>query len=106
MKLITIGLTCVALATSASALAGDVAAGKKIAETTCVACHNPTTGEGLQETYPNLGGQKKTYLISSIKAYKSGQRKGGMSMLMTPMVANLSDKDIENVSAYFSSLKK
>jgi cytochrome c553 len=55
-------------------------------------------------TYPNLAGQKAAYLESSIKAYKTQERKGGQAALMYGMVAALSDDDIANLAAYFSSL--
>ncbi|GGA75022.1 cytochrome c biogenesis protein CcsB [Neiella marina] len=105
MKKISIGLALSALVFVLPATAGDVAKGKTIAETVCMACHNPATGEGNMDIYPNLGGQKETYLVSSIKAYKDGQRTGPMAGIMKGMVANLSDEDIANVSAYFASLK-
>ncbi len=80
-------------------LAGDAAAGAKKAAT-CVACHGKD-GISIIDTYPNLACQKEKYLVSSIKAYKSGERNNPM---MKPMVASLSDADIENLAAYYASL--
>jgi cytochrome c553 len=51
--------------------------------------------------YPNLAGQKEQYLVLQMKAFRDGERK---NMVMAPMAAGLSDTDIANVSAYFSSL--
>jgi cytochrome c553 len=51
--------------------------------------------------WPNLAGQKKGYLVLQIKAYKSGQRKDAMMM---PMVKGLSEVDIEDIAAYYSSM--
>jgi cytochrome c553 len=82
--------------------AADAEAGKAIAGSVCAACHNPD-GISTNPIYPNLAGQHEAYLVSSIKAYKSGERKGGMSAMMAPMVANLSDDDIANVAAYYAS---
>lgn len=79
-----------------AALAGDAAAGEKKA-TTCIACHGKD-GISIADTYPNLVGQKEKYLISSLKAYKSGERNNPM---MKPMVMALSDADIENLAAHF-----
>ena len=42
---------------------------------------------------------------SALKAYKSGQRQGGMSALMKPQTSMLSDDDMANLAAYYSSLK-
>ena len=38
-----------------------------------------------------------------MKAYKAGERTGGQTATMKPMVANLSDQDIADLAAYFSS---
>ncbi len=82
----------------------DLEAGKAKASTICVACHG-VTGKAVMPIYPNLAGQNKAYLISSLKAYKAGQRKGGQAAAMEPMAKMLSEQDIINVSAYYSSQK-
>ena len=82
-----------------AAQAGDAAAGAK-KTTTCVACHGKD-GISIAPTYPNLACQKEQYLVKSIKAYKSGARNDPM---MKPMVASLSDADIENIAAYYATL--
>jgi cytochrome c553 len=64
----------------------------------CGACHGET-GVSLNPMWPSLAGQQPGYLISSLKAFKSGERKNDM---MSPMAAGLSDVDIANVAAYFS----
>ena len=86
------------LALPISALAGDAAAGEK-KTATCVACHGKE-GISIADIYPNLAGQKEAYLVKALKAYKSGARDDPM---MKPMVAALSDADIENLAAYFAS---
>jgi len=80
--------------------AGDAAAGKGKAAL-CAACHG---AEGISRTdiWPNLKGQKYGYLVKQIKAFRDGSRKDPS---MQPMVANLGDEDIENLAAYFSSMK-
>lgn len=82
-----------------AAAAGDAAAGAK-KTVTCIACHGKD-GISIAPNYPNLACQKEQYLIKSIKAYKSGARTEPM---MKPMVASLSDTDIANIAAYFSTL--
>jgi len=83
--------------------AADLEAGKA-KSAVCAACHG---AEGISAVpiYPNLRGQKEAYLLSSLKAYKSGERKGGMAMLMTPQAQALSDDDMVNMAAYYSSLE-
>ena len=79
--------------------AGDAEAGKA-KSVTCAACHG---GEGISPTgvWPNLAGQKEQYLLAQIKAFKDGTRENAQ---MAPMVANLSDEDMANIAAYYSSL--
>jgi len=67
----------------------------------CAACHGKN-GIGTQDKYPNLAGQKKAYLVSALKAYKSGSRKNAE---MSPMAMPLTDKDIEELAIYFSKIK-
>ncbi len=83
--------------------AGDAATGKA-KSALCAACHG-ADGISAIPIYPNLKGQKEAYFVSSLKAYKSGQRKGGMSAIMVPQAMMLSDADMANLAAYYSSLK-
>lgn len=55
--------------------------------------------------YPNLAGQNAEYLVSALKAYRDKQRQGGMAAIMQMQASNLSDEDIANLAAYYSSLK-
>ena len=83
--------------------AANIEAGKA-KSAVCAVCHG-TDGVSSVPIYPNLKAQKEAYLVSTLKAYKAGVRGGGMSMLMTPQAATLSDDDIANLAAYYSSLK-
>jgi cytochrome c553 len=83
--------------------AADIQAGKS-KSAVCAACHG-ANGISSAGIYPNLNGQKEVYIVSSLKAYKAGQRNGGMSMLMTPQATMLSDQDIADLAAYYASLK-
>ncbi len=79
--------------------AGDAAAGKS-KSAVCAACHG-AAGISANDLWPNLAGQKPGYLAKQMKAFKDGSRKDPM---MSPMAAPLSDDDIANLAAYFSSL--
>ncbi len=79
--------------------AGDAAAGKSKA-TSCAMCHG-AAGISANDIWPNLAGQKPGYLTKQMKAFRDGDRKDPM---MSPMAAPLSDDDIANLAAYFSSL--
>lgn len=80
-------------------LAGDAAAGKS-KSASCAACHGPN-GISPNDMWPNLAGQKAGYLVAQMKAFRDGQRANPM---MAPMAAPLSDDDIANLAAYYSSL--
>jgi cytochrome c553 len=82
------------------AQAGDVVAGKK-KSSTCIACHG-AEGIGTNNQYPNLAGQKEAYLVKASKAYRDGTRNDPM---MGAMLKNLSDTDIDDLAAFYSSLK-
>ena len=83
----------------ASYAAGDAAAGKS-KSSVCAACHG-AAGISSNGLWPNLAGQKPEYLIKQMKGFRDGGRKDPM---MSPMAASLSDDDIANLAAYFSSL--
>lgn len=79
---------------------GDVAAGKA-KSVTCAGCHG-ANGISNNPLWPNLAGQKAAYLVKQLKAFRSGTRK---DPLMDSTAKGLSDADIENLAAYYSSLK-
>jgi len=87
------------LALSSNLLAGDAAAGKA-KSAVCGACHG-MDGIGTQPIYPNLKGQKEQYIVKQLKAFKDGSRK---DPVMAPMAMPLTDDDMANLAAYFSSL--
>ena len=90
---------CVA---STSALAaGDAEAGKTKAAA-CAACHGPDGNAGIDPQYPRLAGQYRDYLAKALHEYKAGDRK---NPIMAGFAGTLSDVDIEDLAAYFSSLQ-
>ncbi|WP_042147101.1 MULTISPECIES: cytochrome c [unclassified Pseudoalteromonas] len=86
--------------TAINVQAADVAAGKA-KSATCAACHG-AAGISAIPMYPNLAGQKAVYTVKQLKAFKSGTRK---DPVMAPMASMLSDADMENIAAYYASLK-
>lgn len=82
----------------ANVFAGDAEAGKA-KSTACAACHG-ADGASSNDLWPNLKGQKSGYLVKQIKAFRDGGRTDPM---MAPMVKGLSDADIDNLAAYYSS---
>jgi len=82
------------------ALAADSAAGEQKASA-CVSCHGPN-GNSSNAQWPKLAAQQPTYLVNQLKAFKTGDR---INSMMQSMAANLSNEDINNLAAYFSSQK-
>ena len=81
--------------------AGDAAAGAK-KNFQCQGCHGiPGWKTAFPEIYqvPKLGGQKAPYLVSALKAYKTGDRD---HPTMRAVVADLSDQDMEDLAAYYA----
>lgn len=89
------------LAFAHTSQAADAEAGKSKAATVCASCHG-INGVSASEGFPNLAGQKGAYLVSTLKAYREGQRKAA---IMNNMALNLSDQEIENLAAYYSGIK-
>jgi len=77
---------------------GDAAAGKSKAAA-CGACHG-ADGNSTNPLWPKLAGQHADYLVKQLKAFKSNERK---DLLMSPMAAGLSEKDMEDLAAFFAS---
>ena len=71
---------------------------------TCLGCHGVVSYKNIYPTYkvPKLGNQHKDYIVSALKAYKSGERS---HPTMRAHAANLSDTDIVKIAEYFSSIK-
>ena len=92
--LLTLGLTGMAQA------AGDAEAGQgKVA--VCGACHG-ADGNSPAPNFPKLAGQGERYLLKQLHDIKSGNRQ---VVEMTGMLDNLSEQDMADIAAYFSSQK-
>ena len=98
--IITLLPTLVLLSVSAFAN-GDAAAGKAKA-VTCAGCHGPE-GISTNPMWPSLAGQKEQYLAKQMRDFRDGKRH---NPVMSPMAQGLSDQDIENLAAYYSSLNR
>jgi cytochrome c553 len=92
-------LGSIALTAFSAADAGDATAGKAKG-IACFACHGEN-GISLLPNYPNLAGQKEQYISKQLSDFKSGAR---ANPIMAGMVASLSDADVQDLAAYFSSL--
>ena len=86
---------------TANAVEGNADAGKAKAAM-CGACHG-VTGTNPNPIYPDLAGQHAVYIAKQLADFKSGAR---TDMMMAPMAASLSEQDMADLAAYFSSQKR
>ncbi len=85
-----------------AAAAGSAEVGaQRIRTAGCTTCHGRDGVSRLAEA-PNLAGQVQGYLASALQAYHSGERK---NEIMNTVAGPLSDEDIANLAAYYSSIK-
>jgi len=97
-----LGLAALLAMTSGSpALAYDAGAGRDKAETVCAACHG-REGRSQQAAVPSLAGQHNDYIVLALYQFRAGHRS---SALMAPVAATLTDTDLGNLAAYYSSMK-
>ena len=97
LRLASIFFAAAALPASA---AGDAEAGKKKASQ-CQTCHGMDGMSKLPEA-PHLAGQNPIYLVRTLNDYKSGARKNEM---MSVIIGQLSADDINDLAAYYASIK-
>ncbi|MFD2112498.1 c-type cytochrome [Thiorhodococcus fuscus] len=74
-------------------------AGAAKANSICMACHGPQ-GNSIVPTWPKLAGQHPEYIKKQLMDFKAGNR---YNVQMTPMAMPLTDQEIVDVAAYFSS---
>lgn len=89
----------IALGLGAPAFAADLAAGERLANERCAACHGKDGNTPVDPSYPRLSGQHEDYLVHALKAYRNDSRKNA---IMGAQAKTLSPADIENVSAYYA----
>ena len=95
--LVLAGLT-VSVATSVWAEGGNAEAGKT-KSATCAACHG-MDGNSTNPEWPKLAGQHESYIVKQLMNFKNDER---MNATMAPMAKPLSEQDMADLAAYFSS---
>lgn len=99
-SLVLIATTALVFAMAGPAQAdGDVAEGEALAKK-CAACHG-ADGKGKKDN-PAIAGMAADAFIQSMNDYKSGAKD---NKAMGRAAAKLSDDDIEDLAAYYGSLK-
>ncbi|WP_119165935.1 c-type cytochrome [Algihabitans albus] len=81
-------------------LAGDAGAGREKAAT-CRTCHG-IDGVARLPNAPHIAGESELYLIAQLRAFRSGERR---SEIMAVIAQSLSDDDIADLAAWYSSIE-
>lgn len=101
MKSLILALTAAVIAASTPALAGDPVVGKQKA-TACIVCHGSENFGGIFYTL-QLGGRNADKLAIKTNKYKSLKI---LHPMMNMATAFYTEKEIEDVSAYYQSIGK
>jgi cytochrome c553 len=88
-------LACAAAAQPAGRAAGKAKAGA------CAVCHGPL-GLSMVPNAPHLAGQPEIYLVEQLRNYRNGRR---AHEVMNVIARPLTDRDIEDLAAWYASLK-
>ena len=86
---------------------GNIEAGRVAAEkNNCATCHGKDYSTPIDPSYPKLAGQHQDYLANALIAYKRGgdNPNGRGNAIMGGQVKPLSNKDIQDITAYLHSL--
>jgi cytochrome c553 len=89
----------------ASSTDSSLEAGKQKASQVCANCHGLTgqaASGGNSAISPKLTPQKKEYLITKLKDYRSGKIQHPQMSLVAQMIT---DDDIENISAWYATIE-
>ena len=70
----------------------------------CADCHGPAL-HGTSAGQARLAGQKARYTAWSLQLMRSGTRSHGTAAKPDPLLANLSNAEIESLAAYLASLR-
>lgn len=98
---ISLGASVALLAGFTVQAAGDPDAGRTKAEL-CAGCHAIPGYRNAYPAYsvPKLGGQHAEYIVSALKAYKSGDR---IHPPMEGSADSLTEQDMVDIAAFFSA---
>lgn len=99
-KILIAGLLGTGLLGAAGAVLASDAHTRQIAST-CLSCHGP---DGKSKSaMPSLAGMDKTYFVTQMNAFKSGQRPASV---MHRHAKGYTDQEFEKMGEYFASLIK
>src|SRR6188768_500008 len=100
LSLFALSASFAAQAQTPPAFNGDAKRGHELSYT-CNGCHAIPNYKNVYPTYsvPKLHGQRPEYLISALKAYKSGERSHGT---MHSQASSMNEQDMADVAVYLA----
>jgi len=113
MKTLTLSLLAIAIGLAVGCanlprsrdLANPDVSGLTLAEQVCSNCHG-ITGSATSPNFPNLAGQQEIYLTNQLQAFRGHSRRDPAGYeYMWGISRTLTDKQIQEIAAYFSSQK-
>lgn len=93
-------LCALAAALPGVAAGADAEAGRQKAQL-CMACHGEN-GNSAQAAFPSLAAMPGQFIVSALYQFREGKR---VNAIMSPMAANLTNADLNDLAAYFSAQK-
>lgn len=84
-----------------SANAASLYAGQSKAAAVCSQCHG-IRSPSAEAPFPPLAGRDEDYLKSALKQYRDKTR---VSDIMNNIAGSLTDRDIDNIAAYYAKQK-
>ena len=101
-------IVCFLVVLGSASLAGELDAGKALAKKNlCFDCHGLSGNSDLYNEnapyVPKLAGQPTGYLVKQMKAFRSGSRQ---DEIMSPLMRNRTDMEIDLLAAYFAAQKR
>ncbi len=94
-------LPVLGLSFSLNSQAASIYAGKSKAAAVCAQCHS-IRNISAEAPFPPLAGRDDAYLQLALKQYRDKTRH---SDIMNNIAGSLSDRDINNIAAYYSRLQ-
>jgi cytochrome c553 len=101
-KVLMVVLAGLAVGVATSVWAEGNAEAGKTKSAVCAACHN-ADGNSVNPEWPKLAGQHPNYIIKELNDFKNDKR---VNATMSPMAKPLSEQDMADLAAYFSSQAK
>jgi cytochrome c553 len=73
----------------------------------CIACHGPSGQGNPLAAYPRVSGQKAAYLVNSLRAYASSDRRSDVAVnqMMRNIAVLLSEDEMRAVASYMQGLR-